>query len=210
MTAVVFVIMRSHHLIAAVPLWVILAPFLGGAAISIALEHMWSSSRSNPILHLRVIFETVTTTTVIYASGWGPTLAIGYVFGAILLIRSAGSRATRSVLTWSVLGIAAGQAAVYLHVAPSKIAEPAVHGLAVLAMLGCGYVIHLLGASTREKESAEQELRAKEERFRSLVSNATDIIAVVDAGGEVGYVSPGVQHVLGYTPEEYMTEKGFA
>ena len=45
--------------------------------------------------------------------------------------------------------------------------------------------------------SALQEWRA-EERFRALVQNAFDVIAIIDAGGVIRYVSPSVARVLGY------------
>ena len=47
-----------------------------------------------------------------------------------------------------------------------------------------------------------QQLAASEERFRSLVQHASDVIAVVDAGGILQYVSPSCQKVCGHQPEE--------
>jgi len=41
-----------------------------------------------------------------------------------------------------------------------------------------------------------------EARFRSLVQNSTDVVMVVDADSTVRYVSPSVQGVFGYEPEE--------
>jgi diguanylate cyclase (GGDEF)-like protein/PAS domain S-box-containing protein len=44
------------------------------------------------------------------------------------------------------------------------------------------------------------ELLGSETRFRSLVQNCSDVIAVVDRGGSVRYLSPTVTRVLGYAP----------
>jgi diguanylate cyclase (GGDEF)-like protein/PAS domain S-box-containing protein len=46
------------------------------------------------------------------------------------------------------------------------------------------------------------ELRASEARFRSLVQHAADVVSVLDAESRYRYVSPAVERVLGYTPEE--------
>ncbi|MDP9439518.1 MAG: PAS domain S-box protein [Actinomycetota bacterium] len=45
--------------------------------------------------------------------------------------------------------------------------------------------------------------------FRSLVQNASDVIAVLEADGTVRYVSPAIERMLGYTPEERVGRNGF-
>lgn len=44
-------------------------------------------------------------------------------------------------------------------------------------------------------------LRTEKERFRALIEHAPDVIAVVDAGGIVRYVSPAAQKTLGAMPD---------
>tara|TARA_R110002050_G_scaffold217038_2_gene353104 strand:+ start:879 stop:6770 length:5892 start_codon:yes stop_codon:yes gene_type:complete len=54
---------------------------------------------------------------------------------------------------------------------------------------------------TKEKE-IELELQLKEDRFRKLVENSGDAIAIVSDAGKIDYVSPSVHSILGYTEEE--------
>jgi PAS domain S-box-containing protein/diguanylate cyclase (GGDEF)-like protein len=46
--------------------------------------------------------------------------------------------------------------------------------------------------------SAEQALRSSEQRFRSMVQNATDLIFLLGPDLTVDYVSPSIEQVLGY------------
>ena len=83
------------------------------------------------------------------------------------------------------------------------------------SMLGVGIAIVTLVILTsvlmtslfdqrRRVDAARAEaLRQSEERFRSLVQNTSDIIAVVAADGTVGYTSPSVKRILGYEPENW-------
>src|SRR5574341_760852 len=53
---------------------------------------------------------------------------------------------------------------------------------------------------------SDQETRLKEymleEKFRSLVENGTDIIAIISPAGLYQYLSPAFERVLGWKPEE--------
>lgn len=54
----------------------------------------------------------------------------------------------------------------------------------------------------RDLEESREELRASEERFRSLVQNASDLVTVIDADTTISYQSPSITRLLGYQPEE--------
>ncbi len=53
-----------------------------------------------------------------------------------------------------------------------------------------------------ERKRAEEALRQSEARFHALIENALDIVMVTDADGAIRYMSPSVERVLGYRPDE--------
>lgn len=59
-------------------------------------------------------------------------------------------------------------------------------------------------AEAIERRKAEAAVRHSEERFRSLVQNASDIVLVLDADARLQYVSPSVERVLGYNPDQQL------
>ncbi len=48
---------------------------------------------------------------------------------------------------------------------------------------------------------AEEDLRLSEERFRKLVQNAMDFLAVLDEEGVIRYANPAAETILGYSPQ---------
>lgn len=65
-----------------------------------------------------------------------------------------------------------------------------------------------LGSIILEAE-VQEKLTASEARFRSLVQNGTDLIAIIDALGTYKYVSPTSLNVLGIPPEDFLGKNAF-
>ena len=59
-----------------------------------------------------------------------------------------------------------------------------------------------LARDVTERVRLESALRASEERYRIIAENATDLISTHTRDSEWLYVSPSVESILGYTPEE--------
>jgi diguanylate cyclase (GGDEF)-like protein/PAS domain S-box-containing protein len=53
-----------------------------------------------------------------------------------------------------------------------------------------------------DRKEAESALRQSEQRFRSLIENATDITIIIDGEGIFRYISPSVKRILGYAPHQ--------
>src|SRR6478672_11770292 len=79
-TLATFALLRQLGAIAATPLWVYCVLLVGGAVSSAVVLRRWPGGCTTRQLHCRVAVNAAVTTAVIYATGWGPTLAIGYVF----------------------------------------------------------------------------------------------------------------------------------
>jgi PAS domain S-box-containing protein/putative nucleotidyltransferase with HDIG domain len=60
--------------------------------------------------------------------------------------------------------------------------------------------IHAASRDITARRKAEDELRANEDRFRSLVQNSYEIIIVLSAEGKIIYESPSTTRILGYLP----------
>jgi diguanylate cyclase (GGDEF)-like protein/PAS domain S-box-containing protein len=60
-----------------------------------------------------------------------------------------------------------------------------------------------------ERKKVEMVIKENEERLRSLVQNSSDIITILEADGTVHYVSPAVERITGYKPEEQVGTNAF-
>ncbi len=60
-----------------------------------------------------------------------------------------------------------------------------------------------------DRKLAEFELRKSEDRLRELLYNSSDIIIIIDADGIIKYISPSVEGILNYKPEDVTGKKVF-
>ena len=64
-------------------------------------------------------------------------------------------------------------------------------------------------AGTWVDVTAERDLRDREARYRALVSNSADAMALIDREGTIRFVTASVERISGYTPEELVGSNAF-
>ena len=72
-----------------------------------------------------------------------------------------------------------------------------------------GRLVFAVIRDVTEREEIEKRIREREERYRSLVQNTSDVITILEPDGTIRYVSPAIERVTGYTPEEQIGTNAF-
>jgi diguanylate cyclase (GGDEF)-like protein/PAS domain S-box-containing protein len=195
-------VLRAFDLIADEPWWVITAIGVATIVFNDAALRLWPGD-SERAVWLRIAVLVATGTTLMYVTGWGPMLVIGYAWILGEEVSRAGSRACAPALACSLVALLLGQLAIQLDIAPSFVETPEVHGLAILGALGLAFAVRTIAIATRGRERAEADLRQNEERLRSLLANSSDLIIVLGQDGVASYVSPAFEWTLGPPEGEF-------
>ena len=199
---VAILILMRFHVVAQESAWLWLALFIIIPVSSLCTDRLYDTNPSRFHLHLRVAIQVAAVTSVIYLSGWGPVLSGAYGFLALENVARSGSPAWRITAPWSLLGIAVGQVAIWLHLAPSFLTLAQTNALAIMGAFILFFIIRMAGATMEQKERAEASTRLSEDRFRSLIQNSSDATLVIDEEGICTYVSPAIRPLLGIDPQD--------
>ncbi len=70
--------------------------------------------------------------------------------------------------------------------------------------------IYVIYRDITESKRVLDELQITRDRFRALIENSTDMIAILDANGRYMYASPAAQRALGYTDAELIAQRALA
>jgi diguanylate cyclase (GGDEF)-like protein len=191
-TAAAFVLMAHLHLIGNAPLWIILSLLVLAALIGQSMTQLLDRTQDVWAIHTSVGLQCIAVTAIIYVIGWGPALAIGFLFIAARALDIVGSRAWPVIVIWTAVGTLLGQAAISLHIVSSYVPDPYVDGIAALEVLGVGFVTWILGAKTRQSELAlaERDRAAKDAQstlslLAATLNSTADGILVVDNEGKI-------------------------
>jgi diguanylate cyclase (GGDEF)-like protein/PAS domain S-box-containing protein len=199
---VVILFLMKFDVLAHEPMWLWLVVFATSPAVSFVCNRLYLVDPTPRRLHLRIAASATSVTMVIYLTGWGPALVLAYAFLVLENIAVDGSRVWRTTASWSVVGIAAGQLAIWQHWAPSFLSTSRANAVALMGAVVLLFVIRMAGVVMEQKEKAETSMRLSEDRFRSLIQNSSDITIVIDSEGCLSYVSPVVTQLLGFESSE--------
>ncbi len=192
--------LRAMGILAPVPVEVL----VGVTLLALALTSIVTDSkrvRRFPI-SIRVGLQVIGTTGVIYATGWGPVLSVGFVFCAAQTVALEGSPAILPATLWSLACLAVAETAVQLGWAPTVLSDGRSHGIAVLMAAGLVFVNRILWVSAHQREIASDALAHSEDRFRRLLVNAADAVVVLDRAGTIVFATEAIETLTGYPVDE--------
>ncbi|MBN1545716.1 MAG: PAS domain S-box protein [Syntrophaceae bacterium] len=66
-----------------------------------------------------------------------------------------------------------------------------------------------LKKTTRKLQKTIKDLKESEEFFKAITQNSTDIIIIVNKTGQITYVNPAIERLMGYMPEELIGKSAF-
>jgi PAS domain-containing protein len=201
-TATVMWLAGRGGIVARQPLWLLSVAVAASFLLSTVTSARYDGRPTRGRLHERIAAQVLGTTFVMFLTGWGPLLVVGYPIISHELIAITGGRSWRAVLGWSLVGLCAGDAAIALGIAPTLIPEPAVYGLALLGGLGTLFVISTLGLSALRTEQAERSLRESELRLQRTIDTAIEAYVEIDGMGVVTAWNAQAELTLGWTADE--------
>ena len=109
------------------------------------------------------------------------------------------------------LKLAGGSRAVTLILVDTRTRDWTVDSAEALQELARPYLNESNLCNTAVQAGVRAELgTARERRFRALIENSTDLVALLSADGTFLYQSPSFQHVLGYAPADLAEVTAFS
>ncbi|WP_321368978.1 PAS domain S-box protein [uncultured Draconibacterium sp.] len=72
-----------------------------------------------------------------------------------------------------------------------------------IRMLGAHQDITALKQAEEKLRAEKKKLKLKDERYRFITENTSDVILYQSSDGDFNYISPNIEELTGYTPDEY-------
>jgi diguanylate cyclase (GGDEF)-like protein len=133
-------------------------------------------------IQVRSAVAAATTTAIIYATGWGPIIIVGYALGIADVIHSDGQRAWLPASLWATAGVLVGQIAIATGFAPSMLPVDVGNAVAIGNLICVLVVLRMFALAAETARSAQDELRiqANTDALTGL-ANRMSITATLEA-----------------------------
>jgi diguanylate cyclase (GGDEF)-like protein/PAS domain S-box-containing protein len=171
---------------------------------SVRIQRLLGGGHLHNRATLRLLLATGQIGVVLAVAGWGFLLPSAVILIGTLHIGWSGSRTWRTAAVVTVAVTVAVQMAVQLGIAPSVVEPAHAHLAAAVNLLLAGFGLSNLGLTAARVEQAGLTLERAEERYRALVQDSSDVVAVIGAGGRISHVSAAVRHVSGWDAEDLL------
>jgi diguanylate cyclase (GGDEF)-like protein/PAS domain S-box-containing protein len=206
LTAVALWLLGHAGVVSRQPLWVWLVLMVG----ALAVRASGRIRKAGPVsTQARIAMQVGVVTVIMYLTGWGPVLGIGYIVVMRDNAANLGPQHWRSVAAWSAGGLTAGFALIAAGVAPTLLHRPMVYGLSGLVAIGTVYTIVLLGMSAERTALARQSLSDSEGRLRRIIETANDAYIEFDSAGTIREWNRQAEMTFGWSYEEALDQRMF-
>ena len=122
--------LQRAHLIADTPLWLLVTLLVACSVANAGVQMFESQMSPGAGLQLRAATAAISTAWVVYATGWGSILVIGFGVGIADALRAHGSRAWKPCLCWSGVAVLGGEITITLGLAPTILRPAVAHAVA--------------------------------------------------------------------------------
>jgi len=201
----------------------IIALLAGGAFVGLGIAAMHYTGmvamRANAVTHYNPLLVVLSILIAIGASltalwlsyrmrNQTPMTGIGRKIGAAAIMGSALAGMHYTAMAAVSFQQASGATRHSLTVMDNSLLAVGI-GIATTVILALTLIASLLEQRLSVQIGTESAVRQSEERFRCLVQNASDIIAIIAADGVVKYVSLSITRILGYEPQDWLGKTAF-
>lgn len=190
-------------LIGPAPLWVLLLYLAAMTAMSHKHVQRWTASRGGVWPQAFFCANILSLIGFLYLISYGPLLLPAALVTMTQYFKTAGPRVWMLTIPLLVVGAIGGELAIAQGLVESRLDEPLVHHIAILMVIITIMCVRLIGINAEALQRAQQDIRRNEERYRALVHNSSDIVAILDDERKFKYLSPAVEQI-GVQPESYV------
>ncbi|MGZ6995766.1 MAG: diguanylate cyclase domain-containing protein [Acidimicrobiia bacterium] len=155
----IFWYLNREHLIASRPYWEYVVLLVGCGLANLAALLTTRNVSPRLRIHVRAGLAAISTTLIVYATGWGSMIIIGYALGIADVIHSDGARAWGPATLWTATGVTAGQIAIAVGIAPTMLPVDIGNAVAFGNFICVVIVLRMFALASQAAMCAQDELR---------------------------------------------------